>query len=143
MTNSTEDQDRWWEQQWHARPLWMQPLMLFCIYMAVIYMPWDIFAKSVAEDQEVWFGYMLTGWAAKLTAPLHWAIYAAGAWGFWHMRRWMWPWAALYVAQIAIAMVVWSLLYRSEISLIGVAVIGGLFTLLAWALHRARRRFTT
>ena len=24
------------------------------------------------------------------------------------MSRWMWPWAALYVVQIAIAMLVWS-----------------------------------
>ena len=38
----------------------------------------------------VWFGFMLEGWAAKATEPLHWAIYAAGAYGFWKMRR-CWP----------------------------------------------------
>ena len=44
--------------------------MLFCLYMALVYMPWDIFIKPVAEDQEVWFGYMFTGWACLLyTSP--------------------------------------------------------------------------
>ena len=51
------------------RPWWMNAIMAFCIYMALIYMPWDIFIKPVAVDQEVWFGYMFTGWAAKATAP--------------------------------------------------------------------------
>ncbi len=41
----------------------------------------------------VWLGFMLTGWAAKATEPLHWLIYGAGAYGFWKMSRWMWPWA--------------------------------------------------
>lgn len=57
----TNDTASWWRHQLAARPVWMQPLMLFCIYMALIYMPWDIFVKPVAEDQEVWFGYMFTG----------------------------------------------------------------------------------
>ena len=26
------------------------------------------------------------------------------------MSRWMWPWAALYTAQVAIAMLVWNLI---------------------------------
>ena len=69
----------------------MNLIWLFCIYMTFIYLPYDLFFKPVAVDQEVWFGFMLTGWAAKLTAPLHWAIYAAGAYGFWKMRWWMWP----------------------------------------------------
>jgi len=96
--------------QWRRRPWWMNLIWFFCIYMTFIYLPFDLFIKPVAEDQEVWFGFMLTGWAAKLTAPLHWAIYAAGAYGFWKMRWWMWPWAAIYVAQIALSMGVWSLL---------------------------------
>ena len=119
--------------QWRARPLWMQPLMLFCIYMALIYMPWDLFVKPVAQDQEVWFGYMFTGWAAKATAPLHWAVYAAGAWGFWHMKPWMWPWAALYCAQITIG----------SAPIYSVALVGALFASLTWALHRARPRFAS
>ncbi|MDE0365530.1 MAG: hypothetical protein OXP09_08145 [Gammaproteobacteria bacterium] len=96
--------------EWRRRPWWMNLIWLFCLYMTFIYLPFDLFIKPVAVDQEVWFGFMLTGWAAKLTAPLHWAIYAAGAYGFWKMRSWMWPWAALYVAQVSVGMGVWSLL---------------------------------
>jgi hypothetical protein len=32
---------------------------------------WDFFVKPVAHDAEVWFGIVLSGWAAKLTEPLH------------------------------------------------------------------------
>ena len=78
--------------------------------MTFIYMPYDLFFKPVAEDEEVWFGFVLHGWEAKLTAPLHWLIYGAGAYGFWKMARWMWPFAALYTTQIAIAMLVWNLI---------------------------------
>jgi hypothetical protein len=31
-----------------------------------------------------------------------------GAWGFWKMRRWMWPWAAVYAAQIAVGTLIWN-----------------------------------
>lgn len=117
--------------------------MLFCLFMAVAYMPWDIFVKPVAEDQEVFFGYMFTGWAAKATAPLHWLIYAAGAWGFWHMKRWMWPWAALYCAQVAIGMVVWALLYGREAPIPFIIATGTFFIGLTIALHRARERFVS
>ena len=96
-----------------GRPWWMNATLLFCAYMAFIYMPFDMFFKPVAEDREVWFGYMLTGWAAKATEPLHWAIYGAGTWGFYRMRPWMWPWASLYVAQIVFGMVVWGVMYSS------------------------------
>lgn len=93
-----------------GRPWWMNAMMLFCAFMAVIYVPWDLFVKPVERDQEVWFGVMFTGWAAKWAALPHWAVYVAGAWGFWKMRSWMHPWAALYVAQIAVGMFVWALL---------------------------------
>jgi hypothetical protein len=96
-----------------GRPWWMNATLLFCAYMTFIYMPFDLFFKPVAEDQEVWFGFMLTGWAAKATEPLHWAIYGAGTWGFHRMRPWMWPWASLYVAQIVFGMIVWGVLYSS------------------------------
>jgi hypothetical protein len=87
----------------------MNLLFVFCIYMACVYLPFDMFLKPVAQDREVWFGVALSGWWAKATEPLHWIIYALGAWGFWHMRRWMWPWAALYTAQIAVGMLVWNI----------------------------------
>ena len=123
------------------RPWWMNLLMAFCLYMAVIYVPWDLFAKPVAEDEEVWFGIVLRGWAAKATEPLHWAIYAAGAWGFWNMRPWMHPWAALYVLQIAIAMVMWGALYQSGLRAASGLIPGLLFAGLAWALWRSAPLF--
>lgn len=122
------------------RPIWMNGLMLFCVYMAVIYVPWDIFLKPVAEDQEVWFGYMFTGWAAKATAVLHWFVYAAGSIGFWKMRPWMFPWASLYVVQIAIGMFVWNLLYGGG-GLASSLIISLVFMALAIALWRARGLF--
>ena len=87
----------------------MNVLWAFCLYMTFIYMPFDLFFKPVAEDEEVWFGFVLTGWAAKATEPLHWLIYGAGAYGFGKMSRWMWPWASVYAAQVMIAMLVWNL----------------------------------
>ena len=88
----------------------MNALMLFCAYMTFIYLPWDIFIKPLAEDQEVWFGLLFTGWAAKAGGVLHWCVYGAGFWGFWKMRTWMFPWAALYTMQVAVSMFVWSFL---------------------------------
>ena len=99
-----------WERIVAGRPWWMTAMMGFSWFMAVIYVPWDLLVKPVVGDEEVWFGIVLHGWAAKATEPIHLAIYAAGAWGFWRMRPWMHPWAGLYVAQIAVAMFVWSFL---------------------------------
>ncbi len=84
-------------------------MWFFCIYMTLIYLPFDLFFKDVASDEEVWFGFVLRGWWAKATEPLHWLIYGLGAYGFWKMSRWMHPWAAIYTAQIAISMLVWNL----------------------------------
>lgn len=91
-----------------GRPIWMNALMVFCAYMTFIYMPFDMFWKPVAEDEEVWFGFVLHGWYAKATEPLHWAIYGAGFYGFLKMKSWMWPWAGVYAMQVAIAMLVWA-----------------------------------
>ena len=126
-----------------GRPWWMNALMLFSTYMAVIYVPWDLFVKPVAEDEEVWFGILLHGWAAKATEPLHWAIYAAGAWGFWKMRPWMWPWAAVYAGQVAIGMLVWTGLYGpgGAASWLAGLVVFVPFAYLTLALWRARPLF--
>ncbi len=132
----------WWRARLGLRPWWMNALMFFCAYMAIVYMPWDFFAKPVQQDEEIWFGFMLYGWAAKTTEPLHWAIYAAGAYGFWRMRSWMWPWAAVYSAQVAIAMLVWSLLYRGGLSGWFVGLVSfALLAALTRVLWRARDQF--
>ena len=123
------------------RPWWMNGLMLFCAYMAFIYVPWDFLIKPVAEDQEVWFGILLTGWAAKATEPLHWAIYGAGTIGFWRMRSWMHPWAALYVVQVAISMFVWSLLDERSPGWWTGLIAATPFVVLALALLKNKTRF--
>jgi len=132
----------WLRDALGRRPVWMNGLLAFCAYMTFVYVPWDFFAKSVADDAEAWFGFLLHRWAAKLTEPIHWAIYAAGTYGFWRMRPWMWPWAAVYAAQVAIGMAIWPLLAfgGARGALLGVAsfVPAGV---LAVALWRARDRF--
>lgn len=127
-----------------GRPWWMNAMMLFCAYMTFIYMPFDLFWKPVDQDEEVWFGYMLHGWAAKATEPVHWAIYALGLAGFLKMKRWMHPWAALYVFQIAVGMVVWSFLYGDLSSLprmLAAFAIGLAFAALGVMLLRAKPLF--
>jgi hypothetical protein len=123
-----------------GRPLWANALLAFCAYMTFVYLPYDLFWKPVERDQEVWLGFVLEGRAAKATEPLHWAIYAAGAYGFYHMRRWLWPWAALYVAQIAVGMLVWSV-RDPRGSLFGGLIAALVFGWMAWGLWRARERF--
>ncbi|MEX2488760.1 MAG: hypothetical protein WD356_04465 [Pseudomonadales bacterium] len=124
-----------------GRPVWINALMVFCLYMTFIYLPFDLFVKPVAQDQEVWFGIVLTGWAAKATAPLHWAIYGAGAWGFYRMRPWMWPWASLYVVQVAIGMFVWTATSAQSGGLLAGAIVSIPFIALAVALWLAKPKF--
>jgi hypothetical protein len=121
-----------------TRPWWMNLMLGFCVFMTCVYLPFDMFWKPVAADQEVWFGVLLEGWAAKLTEPFHWAIYAAGAYGFWKMKSWMWPWAAVYSLQVAIGMLVWSLM-RGSLLAGGVAF--AVFMIPTIALYRARELF--
>ncbi len=98
----------WLRVRLRGRPTWLNALMVFCAFMAFVYVPWDLLAKPLARDEEVWFGLMFTGWAAKLGAVLHLAVYAALAYGLCHLRHWVWPWASLYVAQVSFGMLLWS-----------------------------------
>ena len=123
-----------------GRPVWMTALLLFCGYMTFIYMPFDLFYKPVAEDVEVWFGLALHGWAAKATEPIHWLIYGAGFYGFLKMKSWMFPWAAIYVAQVAIAMFLWPIVNDGG-NVGGGIVSGAVFVLLGIALWLARDDF--
>lgn len=95
---------------WRQRPWWMNLVFYFCVYMTFIYSPWDIYGKPFAHAEDVWFGFTLTGWPAKIGEHIHWLIYAIGAYGFWRMKSWMWPWAAVYSAQVTIAMVVFNII---------------------------------
>tara|TARA_B100000953_G_scaffold281472_1_gene258962 strand:- start:1022 stop:1444 length:423 start_codon:yes stop_codon:yes gene_type:complete len=126
-------------QDWNSRPWWMSLMFYFCVFMTVIYLPYDLFFKPVMEDQEIWFGFTLTGWWAKATEPLHWLIYGLLAYGFWRMKSWMWPWASAYVAQIVIAMFVWNMLNDGNlIAAFGSALI---FSIPLIALWRSKDRF--
>lgn len=127
--------------EWVRRPWWMNLIWFFCLYMAFIYMPFDLFWKPVALDEEVWFGITLHGWPAKLTEPLHWLIYGAGAYGFWKMSAWMWPWAAVYVAQISISMLVWGVLDPRGAGWLSGSIAAVVFLVPTLALWRARARF--
>jgi hypothetical protein len=119
----------------------MAALALFCA-LTVVFLAWrDLFVPS-ARDVEVWCGFELHGAAARLTAPLHWAIFAGGAWGFWRARPWVAPAAAGYLFYVALSHLVWNeaspngagwpmgLLEAAAISLPGA---------LLWRAHLARR----
>jgi hypothetical protein len=130
-----------WREEWARRPAWMNLIFGFCLYMTFVYMPFDLFWKPLEHDEEVWFGITLHGVWAKATAPLHWLIYGFGAYGFWKMRRWMWPWASVYVAQIAIGMFVWSALDPRGAGIAVGLVAFALFAVPTVALWRARPLF--
>jgi len=132
----------WWNAQLARRPWWMNLLFVFCLYMAVLYEPMDLLFKPVARDQEVWFGIVFTGVAAKVLAIPHWILYALGAYGFWRMRPWMWPWAAAYCAQVAFSMLVWGLAHsHGFFSAIGALLSPFPFLALAGILFLERERF--
>jgi hypothetical protein len=132
----------WLRERFAGRPLWMNALMLFSAYMAFVYVPWDFLAKPLAMDEEVWFGIRFHGVWAKLLEIPHGLVYAAGAYGFWRMRSWMWPWAAVYAAQVAIGMGVWGIVYRGGFTgLLSGAVSFAAFGAITVALWRARDRF--
>ena len=129
------------KQVLNRRPWWLNLLWIFCLYMTFIYMPFDMFSKPFERWEEVWFGYKLTGWPAKLTEPLHWLIYGAGSYGIWKMKTWMWPWGAVYCAQVMIAMMVYSFLQGDSARPYFTVLIIFLFAIPTIALWRARPLF--
>lgn len=138
--------DSWYSQlkgNFARRPWWMNGLLLFCAYMALLYVPWDFLSKPLDQAQEVWFGILLTGLAAKLTEPLHFLIYLFGAWGFWSLKRWMHPWAALYALQVAFGMCVWNVLDPRGSGLLAGLLTGLPFLVIATLLWREKPRFTS
>ena len=90
-----------------ARPWWMTALAVFCALTVVFLVPRDLFFLET-RDVEVWLGFELRGRAAQWTAPLHWLLFAVGAWAFWTRRPWIVPCAAGYVFYVAASHLVWS-----------------------------------
>lgn len=126
--------------EWARRPWWLNLILIFCVFMTFIYSPFDVVFKPVAEDQDVWFGYMFTGMAAKIGGMVHWIVYAALAWGIWRMAPWAWWLGSLYATQVALAMFLWPLLNGMggwEYSVVA----GAVFAVPALALWRSRGRF--
>jgi hypothetical protein len=78
-----------------------------CAATVVFLVARDLLVPEV-RDTEVWLGFELHGPAAWLTAPLHWAIFAAGAFAAWRGKPWIWAAAAAYVLYVALSHVIWS-----------------------------------
>jgi len=85
----------------------MSALAVFCVATVLFLVPRDLFLAEI-RDVEVWLGFEVRGAAALATAPLHWAIFLVGAWGFWRQRPWILPCAAGYVFYIALSHLIWS-----------------------------------
>jgi len=85
----------------------MTALAVFCLLTVVFLVPRDLFFAET-RDVEVWLGFEVRGTAALLTAPLHWALFGLGAWGFWRARPWITPCAAIYLFYVALSHLIWS-----------------------------------
>lgn len=126
--------------EWAKRSWWLNGIMLFSLFMVFIYTPFDVGLKPVAEDEDVWFGYMFTGWAAKVGGLVHAVVYGLLGWGLWKMRPWVWWVGSLYLTQVAIAMFLWPL-FNEQGTLLTAAIAGGIFSIPAIAFWRARDQF--
>ena len=120
----------------------MTALAVFCLLTVAFLVPRDLFFPAT-RDVEVWFGFELRGMAARLTAPLHWALFAALGWGFWRARPWILPGASIYLFYVALSHLVWSEVSANgqgwPMGLAQAAVISvpGLLLLRAWRSRRA------
>jgi len=101
----------WLDDVFRGRPTWMNVVLVFCAYMTFVYVPWDFFWKPTEVDEEVWFGILFRGSAAKWLEIPHWIIYAMLTYGLRQMRPWCGSLAGLYSAQIAVGMFIWNFLY--------------------------------
>ena len=121
-----------------VRPRWMTALALFCAATVAFLAARDVFVPHV-RDVEVWFGFELRGQAARLTAPLHWAIFALGAWGFWRARPWIVPAAAGYAFYVALSHVVWNLVSANGHGWMAGVAEAAAISVPGWLLVRAYR----
>jgi len=90
-----------------SRPWWMTVLAVVCAAAFVINVARDLLIPEL-RHVEVWFGVEVTGLAALATAPLHWLIFAVGAWACWNRLPWAVPAAATYIFYVAFSHLVWS-----------------------------------
>lgn len=92
------------------RPFWINAVFLFFVCMTFVYLPYDLFVKPIAEDEDVWFGFTFYGWLAKLGGIAHWFVYASLTYGLWTMSPWVRPCICLYLLQVAWSMLLWAVL---------------------------------
>ena len=123
----------------NERSRWHVALAVFCLVALLFTVPRDLFVAG-PRDVEVWLGFELHGAAARLTAPLHWAIFAFGGWAAWTAKPWILIAAACYAFYVALAHLVWS-----EVSPNGQGFAMGLLqaallSIPGWVLLRAGRR---
>lgn len=85
----------------------MTALAVFCLGTVAFLVPRDLFFAETREV-EVWLGFEVRGTAARLTAPLHWALFGVGAWASWSQRPWILPGAAAYAFYVAFSHLVWN-----------------------------------
>jgi hypothetical protein len=116
----------------------MTALAVFCAGTVAFLAVRDLFVPA-SRDVEVWFGFELHGAAARWSAPVHWGIFAFGAWAAWTARPWVTTAAAAYTFYIALSHLVWS-----EVSPNGHGWLAGLAQAAAisvpgWLLLRVRR----
>ncbi len=85
----------------------MRALAVFCLATVLFLVPRDLlFAET--RDVEVWLGFEVRGTSALATAPVHWAIFLVGAWGFWFRRPWILPCAAGYRFYVLLGDLIWT-----------------------------------
>ncbi len=86
---------------------WMRGMAAFCAISCVFLVYRDLMVPEV-RDVEVWLGFELRGRAALLSAPLHWAILALGAWAYLTRQRWISLATAYYLFYVALSHLIWS-----------------------------------
>jgi hypothetical protein len=121
-----------------ARRWWMTALAVACFAALPVHVVRDLFVGTTG-DVEIWLGFEVYGTAARVTAPVHWTLFAVAGWAYWTARRWIVPWTVAYLVYVAVSHVVWSEASPNGRGWpIGVAQAIAI-SLLALALHRAGR----
>lgn len=87
---------------------WEIAMAVFCLASLLFLVSRDLLLPEV-RDVEVWLGLEVHGAWARWTAPLHWALFAAGAWAFATGRPWIWRASAVYACYVALSHLVWNL----------------------------------
>ena len=123
------------------RPWWETVALVVCLFGTFVFEPYDVFLVPLAKAEEVWFGITLHGGAAKVGELAHWLVWATFAYGLWRRRPWVPVLAAVYLLQVALAHVVWSIASPRGRG-IGVGLVqGAVFSGLAVLALRARSRW--